>query len=411
MTVRVVSRVVVLVLVGWGLAGVVNHAHAQLAVFGLSDDAGPEAGPRKLFTNPWRADAGNADGGESGLAGMVRKLKGTGGGGGSSFLKERAPAIAEWMDSDASILPGGKDGGGMSFELPAFGAKLDGGIPDAGPVVKPVVRVARPREQVTPLTSLAVPPGLVWAAVPEAVQQRLPQVWPRREGGKPVPPRYQAWSAEERAKLWSLVAREPGWQEGAPAFLLGEAGRPVKASLVALGTRVDAQRRLWLYAGFAAARDAIQPVNPRVVLAASNNVGDAWPIQPYRTVPGERVRRLVNAWRDRLEVPFGFGKPRPDVVSAVSIRADGGWLTEVHVQEAPHPGGRPPLCFAFTLDGTGRALNQPSWSPVCGWRPVAAVDVDADNLDEMVWMDGENLVLRRYPQGAVIHADPVEGAP
>ncbi len=396
-------------MVSWLLFHAPGPARAQLGVFGTGDD--PDGGdgggllsPRRFIDNPWKRDAGSGDSGP-GLTDMFKRFQG----GGGAYLRDRAPALADLVDSDASFLPSNGDGGsggGFNFSIPSFGANVDAGVPDAGPVVAPVVLVARPFSHVTPVTAFQAPHGTVWARLPPASQTAVLAAWPLDPAGKPVAARMDALTREQRALLWRGAASTPGFSQGAAAFILSDVGTPVAARLVALGVRNVAGQRVF-YAGFAAPRDGVQPVSPRVVLAASGNVGRFQLPQPPRAQVGRGVRASLAQLAAVGGLPFG--RTRPPQVGAVAMavaRAPGGGRVELQVQEANPPAGMAPLCFEATVDARDKLLRHAPWSPVCDHLPVAAVDVDGDGQDEVLWREGMTLVLRRHPEGTVLDMDP-----
>ncbi|MEW5851160.1 MAG: hypothetical protein AB2A00_20400 [Myxococcota bacterium] len=395
---------------GLGALVLSSRAEAQLGVFGGGGDDGgggflsninPESGP--MFRNPWRADGGPETDSGGGLASIFSGFKGGTGG----FLKTRAPHIADWIDSDGSVFA--SDGGGFrqslrEFQLPSFGAAIDAGTPDIGPVVAPQVRVARPREQVEVLTSMVAPNQMVWAHVPPSVQQAMTTDLAARDGGTPKVLSYDTLTRAERTALWAAAAKQKGWSEGHPAFLLGESGKPIAGKLVALGARAGGDGKTWFYAGFVTPRAYMQPLSPRVVLVGTANVG-RYPVpQPRRaeTVPPD-VRAAVDAVVAALPVPQGRGRPKVGRVQVVLPRTGTATHALVRVTEARK---KLPLCMTLSLDEKRRPRDTTAWSSDCQQGALAAVDVEGDGVDEVVWQEGERLVLRRYPGGEVLDEDP-----
>jgi hypothetical protein len=384
-----------LLLVGW--MAWPTRASAQLGVFGADNPDGGDGGgflaPRRYITNPWKQDAGNVDSGP-GLADIFKPFQGGTGG----FLKTRAPAINDLMDSDASFLPGGD--GGFGFSIPSFGADIDAGQKDPGPVVAPLLRVARAYDDVTALTTVRAPHGTVWSRLPDDAQPRLKAAWPMRNGA-PAPFRFDVLKREERTRLWAAASSSRGSQEGAAAFILSPVGTPVTAHLVVLGARGGV-----FYGGFAAPRDGVQPVDPRVVMQQSGNVGRFKVAQPPRPSTNARLLAGLNQLSVRMGAPFGREQPPALGTPRVAVlRTSSGMRVEVQVQEARAPRSAPPVCFEVSLDGDGHILAQKDWSPVCDHWPVTAIDVDGDGLDEALWREGGALVLRRYPGGEVLDQD------
>lgn len=385
--------------VAWWV-GSVPDAHAQLGVFDMGSSDGGDAGfieVKKYLSNPWRQDAG-PDSGPS----WIDKIKKLQGGSTTGFLRERAPNIADMTESDASVMPWGGDGGSSlsSFTLPSFGADIDAGVPDAGPVVAPAVRIARGTDEVTPFTAFRAPSGTSWGRLPLATQARLKTAL----AGVPRL-RFDALTRTQVRAAWEALTEERGWFQGAPAFLLSEVGTPVPARLVVLGilTRPDGPV---FYGGFAAPRDGVQPVSPRVVLAASANVGRR-PPQLTRPAVAARLRDALDAYARQAPPPFGRdAPPRVGTLRAVVVRMPGTFRVEVQAQEARPPHASSLLCMELTADANGKVLARKDWSPVCDHHPIVAVDADGDGVDEVLWRDGPLRVLRRYPDGPTLDEDP-----
>lgn len=375
-------------------------ARAQLGAFSLSGDedggdSGLLANPRKFLSNPWKEDAGNIDSGP----GLVDTFKSFQGGSSGGFLQKRAPTIAEMVDSDASMFGGGDDAGSIAsrfdFDLPSFGANIDAGVKDAGPVVKPIVLIARPVREIIPLTAFTVPYAAVWGAVPDGLNADLHAAL-RADGGRV---QGNALTKEQIAALWDTAARHRGWRAGAPAFLVGDVGLPVSAKLVALGVSREGR----FYAAFVVPRDGQRMTSPRVVLAASGNIGKVTTPQPFRPTPKPVFRDAIDAAIKRIDVPFGMDPPRPGATHTIVVKGLAGARAEVHVQDA-----RRPLCSELTLDERGQVTRSVPWSPVCDHKAIAAIDVDGDGVDEVIWQEGKRRVLRRE-DGTVVAEDPPGG--
>lgn len=369
-------------------------ARAQLGVFSMGGEDGGDGGflsnPKKVLSNPWKEDAGNIDSGP-GVMDSFKRFQGSSGG----FLATRAPTIAEIMDSDASVL-GGEDAGSLAsrfdITIPNFGADIDAGVRDAGPIYAPVVLIARNSAEVRPVTSYVVPPKSVWALLPSEIDGALKSSL-AGDGGRKA--KGELSRAEVEA-LWQSAARHRGWREGAPAFLVSDVGGPIAARLIALGVSPDGH----FYGAFIAPRDATQSLDPKVVLAASGNVGKYPKPQPIRQRTNSAFRKVVDLSLARLGVPFGMDPPVVGTLTSVVARGSKAARVEVHVRER-----RRPLCAELTLDEDGRLLRSAPWSPVCDHIPLTAVDVDGDGVDEIIWREGAHRVLRRE-DGSVVAEDP-----
>ena len=389
-----------------GLAAAAHLCSGPLAraQFGLGDDAtdggdGGDGGggmfaPRKYFTNPWRVEAGPDT--DSGYEAMFR------GYGGSSYLRDRAPHLADLMDSDGGFMPAGGDGGGSTamdfdFDLPSFGADLDAGVRDAGPVQAPQFRVALPRDWASPLTTLAVPHAARWVALPAAMQQPLADLL-----GSLNP---STLTRAQRRNLWRPVHADPLWRPRR-GFMVGSTGTPAPAHLVAVGYRlVDGRARF--YGAFVTPRDGRSLTDAHAVLAATANAGPYAVPQPARPPLNPRFHKGVERLAVATEPPAGWPGPlRAGRVHAVVVRVKDGYRVEALVEQAGDVHGQPRMCLQLQLDGKGHLLKVQPWSPVCEPLPVAAVDVDGDGMDEVVWRSSQQWWLQRYPQGAVLDQDP-----
>lgn len=402
-------------LAAW-LANPPNAAHAQLGFFGSdSDDGGsgdagdagpyPFLRPRKLVSNPWKADAGPQGDAASGIESAFAPFRR------GSYVKDRAPAISALTDEDGGLLSssGGDAGGGPSFdfnvELPSFGADIDAGPRDAGPVVAPDLRIARPRDFATPLTSGSVPEGTRWARLPDTVQ---PLLWSTVQQNPTAS--YSALTRAQRDQLWKTVDADARYRTHW-GFILGEGGAPVPARLSAVGMRAEGPGRAGFYGAWAHPRSERAAVGGVLVFAGSRNMGPWRKPRPLRTPVNANFHRAVGAVARATEAPVGIRGPlAAGQVDSAVIHTREGTVVEVMIHESRPPAGRPALCMDLLLSADGHILRRGTWSPLCDPAPVTATDADGDGVDEVLWRVGSRLSLRTYPQGTLLDEDPPANA-